>query len=85
MAKLGYDRPPDFIEYPLGVPTMEERIAWAVYSNPAFREAFQQEGILPDWKKIEHIANVGKSIPSPSKTEFATSRKRPRNQARSKL
>ncbi|KAJ7890346.1 NUDIX hydrolase domain-like protein [Mycena leptocephala] len=49
---------PDFEVAPPGAQTLEARIAWAVYSNPDFREAYAREGIYVDWPTVARVAGV---------------------------
>ncbi|KAF8198865.1 NUDIX hydrolase domain-like protein [Mycena galopus ATCC 62051] len=51
-------RLPDFEVLPVGAQTPEARIAWAVYTSPVFREAYQREGLRVDWKAVARIAGV---------------------------
>ncbi len=53
---LGYRKEPDFEVEPPGAPTNEERIAWMMYSNPAFREACEVEGVEVEWESVRRIA-----------------------------
>ncbi|KAJ7314216.1 NUDIX hydrolase domain-like protein [Mycena albidolilacea] len=53
-------RLPDFEVMPPGAPSVEARIAWAVYSNPAFREAYERERLRVDWKAVARAAGVKK-------------------------
>ncbi|PCH40719.1 hypothetical protein WOLCODRAFT_70305 [Wolfiporia cocos MD-104 SS10] len=48
VAAIGYGRQPDFEVFAPNQPSQEERIAYALKTNPVFREAAQQEGIDPD-------------------------------------
>ncbi|TFK33195.1 NUDIX hydrolase domain-like protein [Crucibulum laeve] len=56
VATIGYAREPDFEVNPRGTPTQEQRIAWALLSRPAFREACIMEGI--DLSTARRIAGV---------------------------
>ncbi|KAK0242863.1 NUDIX hydrolase domain-like protein [Armillaria nabsnona] len=56
VAMLGYRKEPDFEVEPPGAPTNEERIAWVMYSNPAFREACEVEGVEVEWESVRRIA-----------------------------
>jgi hypothetical protein len=53
-------RLPDFEVMPPGAPSPEARIAWVVYSNPAFREAYERERLRVDWKAVARVAGVKK-------------------------
>ncbi|KAJ7638159.1 NUDIX hydrolase domain-like protein [Mycena rosella] len=57
-ASIAHARLPDFeVAHPEGQ-TSEARIAWAVYSNPAFRKAYEAEGIRVNWGTVARLAGV---------------------------
>ncbi|KAJ7766028.1 NUDIX hydrolase domain-like protein [Mycena metata] len=51
-------RVPDFEVAPPGALSSEARIAWAVYSHPTFREAYEHEGLRVDWKTVARVAGA---------------------------
>lgn len=55
-ARIAYSREPDFEVQPVGAPTQEQRIAWTMLNVPAYREAFEQEGVKVDWGLLKRIA-----------------------------
>ncbi|CAK5267037.1 unnamed protein product [Mycena citricolor] len=57
-ACIAHRRAPDFeLTHPEGM-TREARLAWIVYSQPAFRTAYEAEGIEVDWEQIRRLAGV---------------------------
>ncbi|KAJ7642346.1 NUDIX hydrolase domain-like protein [Mycena polygramma] len=81
----------DFDVLPPGAQTLEARVAWAVYSNPDFRDAYAREGIRVDWRLVGRIAGVGgdsdnasEKKDSKAKDSTSTARHR-RRERRSKL
>ncbi|KAJ7264192.1 NUDIX hydrolase domain-like protein [Mycena rebaudengoi] len=58
VATVGYATAPDFeVDHPEGQ-TAEERVAWTLLSNPAFKEAYEMEGIRIDWNAVRKVAGV---------------------------
>ncbi|KAJ7150760.1 NUDIX hydrolase domain-like protein [Mycena filopes] len=51
-------RVPDFEVAPPGAQTPEARIAWAVYSDPTFRDAYERARLRVDWKVVARVAGV---------------------------
>jgi hypothetical protein len=45
------------VDHPEGQ-TAEERVAWTLLSNPAFKEAYEMEGIRIDWNAVRKVAGV---------------------------
>lgn len=45
VAIIGYGRQPEFEVTTPGIPSLDERIAWALLSKPVFRRACEREGI----------------------------------------
>ncbi|CAK5266316.1 unnamed protein product, partial [Mycena citricolor] len=57
-ACIAHRRVPEFeLTHPEGM-TREARLAWIVYSQPAFRTAYEVEGIEVDWEQIRRLAGV---------------------------
>ncbi|KAJ7503210.1 NUDIX hydrolase domain-like protein [Mycena galericulata] len=57
-ASIAHARAPDFeVSHPDGQ-TSEERIAWAVLSNPAFEDAYKAEKLKVDWATVRRVAGV---------------------------
>ncbi|KAJ7109089.1 NUDIX hydrolase domain-like protein [Mycena crocata] len=57
-ASVAHAREPDFeVLHPDGQ-TREERIAWAIVSNPVFRDAYEAEKIKVDWPAVHRLAGV---------------------------
>ncbi|KAJ7494829.1 NUDIX hydrolase domain-like protein [Mycena galericulata] len=57
-ASIAHARTPDFeVSHPDGQ-TSEERIAWAVLSNPAFEDAYKAEKLKVDWATVRRVAGV---------------------------
>ncbi|KAJ7093500.1 NUDIX hydrolase domain-like protein [Mycena epipterygia] len=86
-ASIAHARPPDFeVSHPDGQ-TGEERIAWALLSNPTFKTAYEAEGLRVNWDAVRKLAGVRaeedtrhERHPSHSSTH-----KRKRHMVRSKL
>lgn len=84
-------RVPDFEVTPPGALSQEARIAWAVYSNPDFRDAYAREGVFVDWNAVARAAGVRSTHGVDAFTRQALSyareanRKRGRRLPRSKL
>ncbi|KAF7341252.1 Nudix hydrolase 15, mitochondrial [Mycena venus] len=51
-------RLPEFEVSPPGAQSPEARIAWAVYSNPDFRDAYAREGVHVSWNTVARVAGV---------------------------
>jgi hypothetical protein len=49
VAKVEYDRQPEFEVSRPGGPTRDQRLAWTMLSRPAFREVCEKEGVGVDW------------------------------------
>ncbi len=64
-AILGYGQP-DFEVQPPGAPTPEQRIAWTMLTEPAYREACEDEGVVVDWEAVRRIAEEVKKGPRPT-------------------
>jgi coenzyme A diphosphatase NUDT7 len=60
-------RLPDFEVTPPGAQTPEQRIAWAVFANPSFREAYEAEKLRVDWASVRKT--VGVEAPRTTKEE----------------
>ncbi|TFK74521.1 hypothetical protein BDN72DRAFT_759902 [Pluteus cervinus] len=58
VATVGYARTPDFEVQLAGSPSLEQRIAWALYSRPTFRQAFEHHRIQVDWPLVKKIAGI---------------------------
>jgi hypothetical protein len=58
---IGYGRQPDFEVQPVGAPGGEERLAWAMLTHPAFKEACEKEGLHVDWGELKRIVGGGTS------------------------
>ncbi|KAF8660458.1 hypothetical protein AX16_001638 [Volvariella volvacea WC 439] len=60
-ALKGYREPPDYEIQPPGGPTLEQRIAWAMYNRSTFREATTKEGLVIDWETVARVAGIWSS------------------------
>ncbi|KAJ6537858.1 NUDIX hydrolase domain-like protein [Mycena capillaripes] len=80
-------RVPEFEVMPPGALSQEARIAWAVYSNPDFRDAYTREGAYVDWNVVARSAGVHSPHGKDAITRQALShaRKRERRLSRGKL
>jgi len=45
VAVIGYDRDPEFKVAASEIPSLDERIAWAMLNRPVFRHACEKEGV----------------------------------------
>ncbi|KAJ7731704.1 NUDIX hydrolase domain-like protein [Mycena maculata] len=57
-ASIAHARAPDFDVYHPDGQGGEERIAWAMVSNPAFKEAYDAERLTVDWDLVRRVAGV---------------------------
>ncbi|KAJ7478180.1 NUDIX hydrolase domain-like protein [Mycena latifolia] len=86
-ASIAHARVPDFeVMHPDGQ-TSEERIAWAVLSNPAFKAAYEAEGLRVNWATVAKLAGVKAEEETEQKGErhSSSSAHRRRRGTRSKL
>jgi len=57
-ASVAHARRPEFEVGPPDGQTREERIAWSILRNRAFREAYEAEGLKVDWATVAKLAGV---------------------------
>lgn len=55
VARIGYQREPEFEVQPPNAPNAEERIVWALRREGAFRRAFEEEG---RWESVKAILDA---------------------------
>ncbi|KAJ7193667.1 NUDIX hydrolase domain-like protein [Mycena pura] len=58
-ASIAHARAPDFEVAPPDALTGPARIAWALITNPVFKEAYDAEGIDIDWAVVRRVAGIG--------------------------
>ncbi|KAJ7193650.1 NUDIX hydrolase domain-like protein [Mycena pura] len=58
-ASIAHARAPDFEVAPPDALSGTARIAWALITNPVFKEAYDAEGIDIDWAVVRRVAGIG--------------------------
>lgn len=88
VATIGYDHPPEFELQPPNAPTMEERIASAILTQPIFRQAYVDEGMDPELSVgtvLQRIKEREKVQKTESRRPRSKSKERRQSKVRSRL
>ncbi|KAJ7193653.1 hypothetical protein GGX14DRAFT_701098 [Mycena pura] len=64
-ASIAHARAPDFEVAPPDALSGAARIAWALITNPVFKEAYDAEGIDVDWAAVRRVAGIGPEAEGP--------------------
>ncbi|KAJ7193660.1 NUDIX hydrolase domain-like protein [Mycena pura] len=58
-ASIAHAHAPDFEVAPPDALSGTARIAWALITNPVFKEAYDAEGVDVDWAVVRRVAGIG--------------------------